>query len=561
VKSGIEGRDGLMVRAVSTTVTAHLDTFARDNLPPREEWPELLLDLPELRYGDRVNAASRLLDESLGEFGDRPCVHLPDGGSWTYAELARRSNQIARVLTEDLGLVPGNRVLLRAANTPELIACWFAVLKAGGVAVTTMPLLRAGELEKVIDKAEISHALTDARIADELTEAAARRSVLERVMTFGPGGELDGLAAGKPADFPAIQTAADDVALIAFTSGTTGAPKGCIHFHRDILAVCDTFARTILAPRPEDVFTGTPPLAFTFGLGGLVLFPLRFGASTVPLAAPSPEAMLAAIEERGVTTLFTAPTAYRALLRLEDLSALRSLRTCVAAGEMLPAATSEEWFERTGIRIVDGIGATEMLHIFISAPPGSVRPGATGVPVPGYEARVFDEEMRELPPGEVGRLAVRGPTGCRYLADERQAEYVIDGWNVTGDAYRKDSDGYFWFEARADDMIVSSGYNISGPEVEAALQRHPAVLECAVVASPDEQRGSVVKAFVVNSPDALADPALVEELQVYVKSAIAPYKYPRRIEFVDELPRTQTGKVQRFRLRQMEIERHRRDLS
>jgi 2-aminobenzoate-CoA ligase len=539
---------------MSTAATAHIDTFARDNLPPRSAWPELLLDLPELRYGDRLNAAAALLDENLAEFGDRSCVHLPGGDSWTYAELARLSSQIAHVLVEDLGLVPGNRVLLRAANTPELIACWFAVLKAGGVAVTTMPLLRAGELEKVIDKAEISHALVDARIADELADAAARRPVLERVMTFGPGGEMDDLAARKPSDFPTVATAADDVALIAFTSGTTGAPKGCIHFHRDILAVCDTFARHILAPRPEDVFTGTPPLAFTFGLGGLVLFPLRFGASTVPLAAPSPEAMLEAVEGRGVTTLFTAPTAYRALLREKDLSGLRSLHTCVAAGEVLPAATSDEWFEGTGIRIIDGIGATEMLHIFISAPPGSVRPGATGVPVPGYEARVFDEAMGELPAGEVGRLAVRGPTGCRYLADERQSEYVVDGWNVTGDAYSMDSDGYFWFAARADDMIVSSGYNISGPEVEAALQSHPAVMECAVVASPDEQRGSVVKAFVVTAPDVAPDPTLAEELQVHVKATIAPYKYPRRIEFVPELPRTQTGKVQRFRLRQMENE-------
>jgi 2-aminobenzoate-CoA ligase len=539
---------------MSTASTAHIDTFARDNLPPREQWPELRLDLPGLRYGDRLNAASALLDENLGEFGERPCVHLPKGGSWTYGELARRSNRIARVLTEDLGLVPGNRVLLRAANTPELIACWFAVLKAGGVAVSTMPLLRAGELGKVIDKAEISHALTDARIADELIEAAAPRPSLRRLSTFGPGGELADLAAGKPADFPVVPTAATDVALIAFTSGTTGAPKGCVHFHRDILAVCDSFARHVLAPGPEDVFTGTPPLAFTFGLGGLVLFPFRFGASTVPLEAPSPEAMLEAVEARGVTTLFTAPTAYRALLRMEDLSGLGSLQTCVAAGEVLPAATSEEWFERTGIRIIDGIGSTEMLHIFISAPAKSVRPGATGLPVPGYEARIFDEAMRELAAGEVGRLAVRGPTGCRYLADDRQTEYVVDGWNITGDAYRMDSDGYFWFEARADDMIVSSGYNISGPEVEAALQTHPAVLECAVVASPDEERGSVVKAFVVCARSVEPDDTLASDLQHHVKATIAPYKYPRRIEFVPELPRTPTGKIQRFRLRQAEME-------
>ncbi|HEY2054716.1 MAG TPA: benzoate-CoA ligase family protein [Solirubrobacterales bacterium] len=541
---------------MGTGRTAHLDTFARDNLPPRELWPDLLLDLPGLQYGERLNAAAALLDERLADFGARPCIHLPSGDTWTYADLAARSNRIAHVLSEDMGLVPGNRVLLRSANTPELIACWFGVLKAGGVAVGTMPLLRAGELEKVIVKAQVSHALCDARLVAELDEARQAQPVLREVMTFGPGGELADRAAARPADFAAVDTAAEDIALIAFTSGTTGMPKGCIHFHRDLLAVCDTFARRTLTVDPDDVFTGTPPLAFTFGLGGLVLFPLRFGASTVPLEAPTPAAMLEAIEERGVTTLFTAPTAYRALLRTEDLDALRSLRRCVAAGEALPAATSDAWAERTGIRIIDGIGSTEMLHIFISAPPERVRPGATGLPVPGYEARVVDEEMRTVGPGVVGRLAVRGPTGCRYLADERQAEYVVEGWNVTGDAYEVDEDGYFWFRARADDMIVSSGYNISGPEVEAALLAHPAVSECAVVGSPDEERGAVVKAYVVTSPGVEAGQDLIEGLQAHVKAALAPYKYPRRIEFVSELPKTQTGKIQRFRLRELEAERH-----
>lgn len=536
---------------MSERYTAHLDTFARDGLPPEHQWPELLFDLPELRYPDRLNAGAALLDEMVPAFGDRPCVHT-DGGVWSYADVAEWSNRIARVLVDDMGLVPGNRVLLRTPNTPELIACWFGVLKAGGVAVATMPLLRAGELAEIIERAQVSHALIDARVAAELEKACGERPVLREVLTFGPGGELDDRLEGRPADFNAVDTANDDVALIAFTSGTTGPSKGCIHFHRDVLAVCDTYARHILEPDPDDVFTGTPPLAFTFGLGGLVLFPLRFGASTVPIERPAPEALLHAIRRQKITTLFTAPTAYRALLRESGVSDVRSLRTCVAAGEALPAAISNAWFERTGIRILDGIGSTEMLHIFISAPVEQVRPGATGKPVPGYEAIVVGDDMKELGPGEIGRLAVRGPTGCRYLSDARQTTYVVDGWNLTGDAYLVDEDGFFWFQARADDMIISSGYNVSGPEVEGALLEHAAVQECAVVASPDEERGNVVKAFVVVAEGVEPDARLAEELQRHVKARIAPYKYPRRVAFIDELPKTHTGKIQRFRLRELE---------
>ena len=527
-------------------MTAHADTFARDGLPPRDAWPELIFELPELAYPDQLNAATALLDE---RFADRPCVHGPDA-VWSYAELAERSDRIARVLAEDMGLVPGNRVLLRAPNTPELIACWFGVLKAGGVVVATMPMLRAGELAKIIAKGQVTHALCDARLLDELAAARQREPVLEHVLSFD---ELEARLRGGA--FTAVPTQADDVALIAFTSGTTGEPKGCLHLHRDLLATCDTFARHILDPQPDEVFTGTPPLAFTYGLGGLVLFPLRFGASTAPIEQAGPDALLEAVERHGITTLFTAPTGYRALLGSLRGSELSSLRKCVAAGEPLPAATSEAWFERTGIRIVDGIGSTEMLHIFIASPPDRARPGSTGTPVPGYEARVVGDDMRPLPPGQVGRLAVRGPTGCRYLDDPRQADYVVDGWNLTGDAYRVDEDGYFWFQARADDMIISAGYNIAGPEIEAALLTHPAVHECAVVASPDEDRGNVVKAFVVPAPGTAGDEALVEDLQRHVKTQIAPYKYPRRIEFVDELPKTQTGKIQRFRLRDLERER------
>jgi 2-aminobenzoate-CoA ligase len=535
--------------------SGHVDTFASDNLPPREAWPELVFDLlPGLQYPEPLNAARALLDDmSEGAAGGRRCVHT-DEGVWSYGDLLEKATRVARVLVEDMGLVPGNRVLLRAPNTPMLIATWFGVLKAGGVVVATMPLLRAGELATIIHKAQISHALTDARLTEDLETARADQPVLSNVMTFGPGGELEARMETKPPRFETVETAAEDVALIAFTSGTTGEPKGCMHFHRDILAVCDTFARHLLDPQPDENFTGTPPLAFTYGLGGLVLFPMRFGASTTPIAQPGPEVLLGAIETHRVTTLFTAPTTYRALLDRVGDTDISSLRKCVSAGESLPRATSDSWFERTGIRIVDGIGSTEMLHIFISAAGGDIRPGSTGKPVPGYTAMVADDNMRPLPPGEVGRLAVRGPTGCRYLADPRQAKYVIDGWNVTGDAYKMDEDGYFWFQARTDDIILSSGYNIAGPEVEAALMEHDAVGECAVVGVPDEERGQIVKAFIVAREGATGSESLIGELQDFVKSRIAPYKYPRAIEFLDALPKTQTGKIQRFKLRERELE-------
>jgi 2-aminobenzoate-CoA ligase len=524
------------------TTTAHADTFARDHLPPREAWPDLIFTLPELQYPERLNAAEALLDP---RFAANPCIHGPDG-TWTYAELRDRAGRIARVLVEDMGLEPGNRVLLHGPNSPELVACWFGVLLAGGVAVATMPLLRASELTKVIAKAQVTLALRHDE-ADEVEKARAEQPILRELLTFG---ELEQLAAAKDAGLEPVDTAADDVALIAFTSGTTGDPKGCVHFHRDLLAVCDTFARHILDPDPGDVFAATPPLAFTFGLGVLVLFPMRFGASLAPVAMPRPDALLDTIERFGVTTLSTAPTMYRALLQAAPADALGSLRTCVSAGEPLPAGVSDAWFEHTGVRIVDGIGSTEMLHIFIGSRASDAKPGSVGTPVPGYEARVVDDAGEPVATGEVGRLAVRGPTGCRYLSDPRQADYVSGGWNYTGDAFRCDEDGYFWFEARTDDLIISAGYNISPFEVEGALLAHPAVSECAVVAAPDEQRGHVVKAYVVAADGAQTGDALVADLQQHVKERIAPYKYPRRVEFLDALPRTPTGKVQRVKLRE-----------
>ncbi|RLA34174.1 MAG: 2-aminobenzoate-CoA ligase [Gammaproteobacteria bacterium] len=534
--------------------TAHVDTFALDNLPPRESWPDFI-NLDRLGYGARLNCAVELLDRAVDERdGDRVVLRAANL-EWTYRELQAHANRIARVLITDLGMVTGERVLLRAPNNPWMVACWFGVVKAGGIAVGTMPLLRASELEKILDKARVRLALCDSRLLDELEQAGTRVPGLERVVDFNSG-ELERLMERHPAGFDPVYTAADDVCMIAFTSGTTGQPKGTMHFHRDVLAVCDTFSREVLKPGPDDLFLGSPPLAFTFGLGGLALFPMHARAATALVEQVAPPDLLAAVAEFRPTILFTSPTAYRVILDLLDDGAdISSLRRCVSAGETLPKPTSDAWFERTGLRIIDGIGSTELLHIFISAAGDAIRPGATGVAVPGYEARVIDADGAPVPPGTTGQLAVRGPTGCRYLDDPRQADYVVDGWNLTGDTYLQDEDGYFWFQARSDDMIITAGYNIAGPEVEAALLAHDAVAECAVVASPDVQRGEIVKAFVVLREPEMAGAELVGELQTFVKQTIAPYKYPRAVEFIDALPRTETGKVQRFRLRQRELER------
>ena len=538
---------------VLSAPSGHLDSFARDHLPPRALWPDIdLTGVPELAYPPRLNCAVELLDR-MADAGhtDRPAI-LWDGGRWTYRELAEHSNRIAGVLRDELGLVPGNRVLLRGPNSPMMAACWFGVLKAGGIVVATMPLLRARELATVAEKAQVHLALTDHRLAAELEEARGIAPVLQRVVAWGTdaAGSLDAMMADQPATFDAVDTAADDVALIAFTSGTTGKPKGAMHFHRDVLACCDTFSRYVLQPTPDDVFCGSPPLAFTFGLGGLLLFPLRAGAATLLIEQPTPPNLLKGIQDHRVSICFTAPVAYRALAEQAAAFDLSSLRKCVSAGETLPLATFEAFEQATGIRIIDGIGSTEMLHIFIGSSGDDIRPGSTGRAVPGYRARVIDEEGNPLPPCSVGRLAVQGPTGCRYLDDpERQRVYVMDGWNLTGDAYRMDEDGYFWYQARTDDMIISAGYNIAGPEVEAVLLEHATVAECAVVGLPDEERGQVVSAFIVLRKEYGGGEILVKELQEWVKARIAPYKYPRRVEFVDELPRTQTGKLQRFRLR------------
>lgn len=531
------------------TPSAHVDTFARDHLPAAADLPELLFELPELQFPPRLNAATELLAKRVAAGdGDRPCV-IGESGRWTYAELLARANRIARVLVEDLGLVPGNRVLLRGANSPALAACWFGVAKAGGIAVGTMPLLRARELRTIIDKAQVTHALCDSRLLDELDAAAPDCPTLKHRLSFHEG-ELEARAAAKPAHFDDVDTAADDVALIAFTSGTTGVPKGTMHFHRDLMAACACWPPHVLRPTRDDVFIGSPPLAFTFGLGGLLLFPLAAGASTVLIEKATPDALLPAIARHRATVCVTAPTSYRAMAPQASAHDLRSLRKCVSAGEALPAATRQLWKDATGIEIIDGIGSTELLHIFISADEAHARGGATGVPVPGYRAAILDDEGGELPPGRVGRLAVKGPTGCKYLADERQRQYVQHGWNLTGDAYLVDADGQYVFQARTDDMIISGGYNIAGPEVEGALLAHPAVAECGVVGVPDAERGQIVKAFVVLRPGHEGDEAMARELQDFVKRTIAPYKYPRAVAFRDSLPRTETGKLQRFRLRE-----------
>lgn len=539
--------------------TAHVDTFTRDNLPPRDQWPAFLFARPELQYPDRLNCAVAFLDHWVDEGrGDEPCLISP-AETLSYRELQERVNRICNVLVHQFGFVPGNRVLLRSANNPMMVAAYLAVLKAGGVVVATMPLLRAKEIAYPLNKARIGIALCDHRLAEDMERAKAMAPDLQHVAYWGScrPDSLEALIAEASPEFDAIETAADDVCLIGFTSGTTGEPKGTMHFHRDMLAVCDAYSRNVLRPEPTDRFIGSPPLAFTFGLGGLVLFPLRVGASTILLERAGPDDLLPAIMQYEATICFTAPTAYRAMLAKLGDHRLSSLRKCVSAGEPLPKDTFEGWRKATGIKLMDGIGATEMLHIFIAAAEEEIRPGATGKPVPGYEAKVIDDEGRTLPAGSIGRLAVRGPTGCRYLADERQRKYVQDGWNVTGDTYLMDDDGYFWYQARSDDMIISAGYNIAGPEVEATLLTHPAVAECGVVGAPDNGRGAVVKAYVVLRSGFRPGADLTKALQDHVKAEIAPYKYPRIIEYVDALPRTQTGKLQRFQLRQMAAEQAR----
>ncbi|MCW5686734.1 MAG: AMP-binding protein [Pseudolabrys sp.] len=532
--------------------SAHQDTFTRDNLPPPSQWPQFLFDLPELHYPDRMNCVTELLDRWIANGrGNHVCVISPTE-ALSYAQFAERVNRIANVLTRDLGLVPGNRVLLRAPNNPMMAACYLAVMKAGGVVIGTMPLLRAKELSYVVTKAKVTIALCDHKLTDEMEKTRAITSDLRHVVYWGGTGDdtLEKLMA-KPGygQFTACDTANDDVCLIGFTSGTTGEPKGTMHFHRDIIATCDSYGRHVLRAQDTDRFIGSPPLAFTFGLGGLVLFPLRAGAATILVERASPDDLLKAISEHKATICFTAPTAYRAMLgKLGDYD-ISSLRKCISAGEALPRGTFDAWLDATGIKIMDGIGATEMLHIFIGSPEDEIRPGATGRAVPGYEAMVIDDAGKEMPPGIPGRLAVRGPTGCRYLADTRQTVYVQSGWNVTGDTYLMDKDRYFFYQARSDDMIISAGYNIAGPEVESALMTHPAVAECGVVGQPCPERGQIVKAYIVLRPGHAPDADTARLLQDHVKATVAPYKYPRAIEFVTELPKTQTGKLQRFELR------------
>ena len=526
--------------------TSHLDTFVLDRLPAPAAQPEFLFDLPDLAYPEALNAGEVLLERALSPgFGARTAF-VTDGARLTYGQVLDLANRFARVLAEDFGVVPGGRVLLRGVNSPRLFTLWLAVLRVGAIAVTTMPMLRAAELAAIADKARVGLAISDEDLIGELETVADSRAWM-RLVAFD---ELERLAGAKSSDFQPVRTHRDDPCLLAFTSGTTGAPKACVHYHRDVLAMSDTFARHVLKPRADDVFAATPPIAFTFGLGGALVFPFRFGAATSVPSRPGAAELLRHIERRRVSILFTAPTSYRQML-LAPSADLGSLRICVSAGEALDKATSDRWFDRTGLRLVDGIGATEMMHIFISAAEEAIRPGSVGRPVPGFRACILDDAGGEAPPGQPGRLAVKGPTGCRYLEDERQANYVSEGWNITGDTFRQDEDGYFWYVGRSDDMIISSGYNIAAPEVEAALCAHPSVLECAVVAHPDPLRGHVPKAYVVLGRPALDEAALIAELQAFVKGMIAPYKYPRAIAFVRSLPKTPTGKVMRFKLREV----------
>lgn len=534
------------------TNSAHTDTFARDNLPPPETWPEFLLD--GFDYPDRLNVGVELTDAMVAKgFGDNTAL-IGNGRRRTYKELADWTNRIAHVLKDDMGVQPGNRILIRSANNPAMVACWLAATKVGAVVVNSMPMLRAGELSQYVDKAQITFALCDTRLMEDMEACAASNPTLSRVVGFdgtsNHEAELDRLALEKPVQFDAVPTAADDVALLGFTSGSTGDPKATMHFHRDLLIIADGYAKEVLGVTPHDVFVGSPPLAFTFGLGGLAIFPLRFGAAATLLEVATPPLMIEIIEKYRATVCFTAPTAYRAMLRaMEGGADLSSLRAAVSAGETLPAPVYDDWIAKTGKPMLDGIGATEMLHIFISNRFDDHRPACTGKPVSGYVAKVIGPDGTDVPHGTPGRLALKGPTGCRYLGGQRQTEYVQDGWNISGDTFVQDEDGYFHFAARNDDMIVSSGYNIAGPEVEAALLSHADVVECAVIGAPDDERGAVVEAHIVLSEGLAGTAEQAKALQDHVKAVIAPYKYPRRVVFVSSLPKTATGKIQRFMLK------------
>lgn len=529
------------------------DRFVHERLPAASQLSQMLYELPELQTAAQGN----LVDVLLGRIAERGLSDRPflrsDRITLSYNDAAERINRIAQVLTEDFGLVPGNRVLLRGGNSIGMALAWLGTVKAGLIAVATMPLLRAKELAEIIEKSQPALALCDATLLDELQAAKAQGDILKTIVPFNlmnEPGSLAVLSAQKDGNFTPCPIDADDIALMAFTSGTTGKPKAAVHTHRDVLAACEAWPRHVLQARPDDIVMGSPPLAFTFGLGGMLIFPMWAGASVFFPSIPyTPEAMVKLINATGATICYTAPTFYRQMAAFAKQHGTPSLRICVSAGEALPDATRQLWKDASGIEMIDGIGATEMFHIFISTTPGDVRRGAIGKVVPGYVAKVVDDQGHEVERGTVGKLAVQGPTGCKYLDDARQANYVKNGWNYPGDAFLQDVDGYFFYQARADDMIITAGYNVGGPEVEDALLKHPAVAECGVIGLPDDERGMIVKAFVVLKPGHTGDADLIKTLQEHVKATLAPFKYPRQVEFVDKLPRTETGKLQRFKLR------------
>ena len=543
--------------AAGSAPSVQTDRFVLDRLPPADQRAVMRYELPELR----IQAQANLVDVLLNNIAARGLSNRPflrsDKLVLTYAEAENRINRVAQVLTEEFGLLPGNRVLLRGGNSIGMALAWLGAVKAGLIAVATMPLLRAKELGEIVEKSQVTLALCDASLLEELKLAQTQSGTLKHLIAFNLQGasdkkadSLDDLCALKSGQFASCPTSADDIAMMAFTSGTTGTPKAAVHSHRDVLAACEAWPRHILRATPEDIIVGSPPLAFTFGLGGMLLFPMRAGASVYfPSIAYTPEAMVRLMNDVKATICYTAPTFYRQMAAFAKQLGMPTLRICVSAGEALPDATRQLWKDASGIDMIDGIGATEMFHIFISTVPGDVRRGAIGKVVPGYTARVVDDNGEEVARGTIGRLAVQGPTGCKYLDDARQARYVVNGWNYPGDAFLQDADGYFFYQARDDDMIITSGYNVGGPEVEDALLKHAAVAECGVIGLPDEERGMIVKAIVVLKPGHDGNACLVKALQDHVKATLAPFKYPRKIEFIEKLPRTETGKLQRFKLR------------
>ncbi len=537
--------------------------------PPRELWPRFGLDFPEAReWPAKLNIAEVLVDDNLKR-GDKPAI-LYEDRQIKYRELQLMINKFGNAL-KVLDVKPYDRVMLRLPNIPEFIVSSLAVQKLGAVSVPTFTLLKAKELSYIASDCEAKVLITTPSLLEDVEKAKGELKTIRHIV----------LADAKPSEVEApyiafdylmddfkeatglepVRVDQDEVTLLLYTSGTTGPPKGCIHTHRHYLAVADCYAKNVLQAREDDVWGGPPTMAFAYGHTGLICNPLRHGATTSLVGSGrfEPASMFQLIEKHGISVFYGVPTAYRTMVALKhergkyDFS---SLRVCVTAGEPCPPSlyyTIKEFF---GCEVLEHMGCTELFNGFISTRFGQVKPGSMGLAVPGYDVRILGDDGNEVKTGEVGHLAVAGPIGIRYWKlPEKQAESVRNGWNHTGDMAYKDEEGFFWFASRSDDIIKTAAYRVSPHEVEEALIKHGAVAEAGVIGVPDLERGQIIKAFIVLKPDHKPSSRLEEELRVFVKDQIAPYKAPKEVEFVKELPKTETGKIRRAELKRKELKK------